>query len=168
MGKVKKVVKGTIKSFKREDKFKKALKTVENIMKYKEFKFTEKDYHRSLVKLTGQGDMRTVHSDLDMLEADNQIKKTRNNAYGTSNYQFTNNNQYHRYNTELARKRFIEGFKKAFQNLNALTMDELSEFIFEKDGLHDTPSQYKRLKWLIADGLIKRHEANPKLLFIKK
>ena len=62
-----------------------SLKTLENIMRYKEFDFTEKDYHRSLVRLTGQGDMRTVRSDLAMLEADNRIKKMRNNTHGTAN-----------------------------------------------------------------------------------
>ena len=63
---------------------------------------------------------------------------------------------------------FMEGFKEAFQNINALTVDELNEFIFCKDGLHDAQSQHKRLTWLIDEGLVERHEANPKLLFIRK
>jgi hypothetical protein len=150
------------------DKFEKALNTLENVMKYKEFGFSDKDYHKSLVRLTGQGDMRTVRSDLDMLEADNQIKKLRNNAHGTSQYQFNNNSQYHRYNTELAKKRFIEGFKEAFKDINALTVDELNGFIFDIEGLHDAQSQYKRLKWLITGGWVERHKANPKLLFTQK
>ena len=83
---VKKIVKGTVKSFKREDKFEKFLNTLSNIMKFKEFEFTEKDYHSRLVRLTGQGDMRTVHSDLEMLERDNQIKKVRNKSGGTKTY----------------------------------------------------------------------------------
>lgn len=168
VNKVKNVIKGTIKSYRREDKFEKSLKTLENVMRYKEFNFTEKDYHRSLVKLTGQGDMRTVRSDLEMLELDNRVRKMRNNAHGTKTYQFISNDQYHRYNTELAKERFLEGFKEAFQNINALTVDELNGFIFKKDGLHDVQSQHKRLKWLLLDGCVERHEANPKLLFIQK
>lgn len=162
-----KSVKNTFKSFRREDKFEKSLKILENLMKYKEFNFTEKDYHRSLVKLTGQGDMRTVRSDLEMLELDNRVKKMRNNSNGTKKYQFTCNNQYHRYNTELAKKRFLEGFKKAFQDINALTVDDLNGFIFTMDGLYDVHSQHKRLKWLILGGCVERHEANPKLLLMK-
>jgi hypothetical protein len=168
INKTKKLAKKTFKSFRRVDKFEKALNTLENVMKFKEFGFTDKDYHKCLVKLTGQGDMRTVRSDLAMLEADNRVKKLRNTAHGTSKYEFIINDQYHRYNTELARKRFIEGFKEAFQNLNALTVVELNDFIFDMDGLHDTQSQYKRLKWLIAEGYVERHEANPRLLFIQK
>lgn len=160
-------VKNTVKSFRREDKFEKSLKILENIMKYKEFNFTEKDYHKSLVKLTGQGDMRTVRSDLEMLELDNRVKKMRNNSNGTKTYQFTSNNQYHRYNTELAKERFLKGFKEAFQDINALTVYDLNGFIFKKYGLHDVQSQYKCLKWLLMEGCVERHEANPKLLLMK-
>jgi len=75
-----------IKTFKRVDKFEKALSTLENVMKFREFGFTDRDYHKCLVKRVGQGDMRTVRSDLVMLDADNRVKKLRNNAHGTSQY----------------------------------------------------------------------------------
>ena len=103
-----------------------------------------------------------------MLEADNRVKKMRNNAHGTVAYQFVENNQYHQYNTELAKTKFLEGFKEAFQDMDALTVDELNTFIFSKYELFDAKSQHKRLSWLVADGLVRRHEVNPKLLFIQK
>ena len=121
-----------------------------------------------MVKLTGQGDPRTVRSDLDMLVADNRIKKIRSNANGTVTYQFVENNQYHKYNSELACEKFLEGFKEAFKDVNAFTVDELNSFIFKRDGLYDAQSQYKRLNWLIEDGCVKRHEVNPRLLLIQK
>ena len=166
--KIKKAVKGTVKSFKREDKFNKALRILENVMKVEEFGFTDKKFYRDMVKLTGQGDPRTLRSDLDMLEADNRIKKIRSNAQGTATYQFVENNQYHKYNSELACEKFIEGFKEAFKDVNACTVDELNSFIFKRDGLYDAQSQHKRLNWLIEDGCVKRHEVNPRLLLIQK
>jgi hypothetical protein len=65
-----------------------------------------------------------------MLEVDNRIKKMRNNAHGTKKFQFTNNNQYYKFNGKLAKKKFLESFKQAFQK-HALTKEDLDGFIFE-------------------------------------
>jgi hypothetical protein len=168
MGKVRKVVNGTVKSFKHENKREKAERLLNLLMRYKEFGFTNKDYAKLLVILEGQGDPRTTSSDLKVLESRNLIKKMRNSAHGIVNYQFVNNDQYHKYNSDLACERFLEGFKVAFQDVDALNVDDLNEFIIREDGLYDGQSRNKRLNWLIRDGLVKRHKVNPQVLFIQK
>jgi hypothetical protein len=164
----KNIINSTVKSARRDDKLEKALRIIDNVMKFNEHGFTEKEYHNSLVKLTGQGDPRTVRSDLAMLKAVNKVKKLRNSAHGTEKYQFTNNDQYHKYNSDLAKNRFFEDFKKAFHDEDALTVNDLNEFIFKKYELYDGKSQHIYLKWLLADGLVNRHDVNPLLLFIQK
>lgn len=165
--KVKNVVNSTGKSVNRDVKLVKAVSVLENVMKWNEYGFTVRDYEKSLVKLTGQGDPRTVSSDLAMLESDNRVKKMRNSAHGTATYQFVDNNQYHKYNTDLAKTKFFKAFHSHFKDVDALKLDELNNLIFEKYGLFDAKSQNKYLRWLIADGCVKRHEVNPKLLFIE-
>jgi Fe2+ or Zn2+ uptake regulation protein len=168
VGKVRNVINGTVKSAKREAKLDKSVKILENVMKWNEHDFTVKEYQQSLARIEGQGDPRTARSDLAILESAGRVKKVRSNAHGTETYQFTENDQYHKYNTDLAKTKFLEDFEEAHQNQDAFTVNDLNMFISEKHGLYDAKSQYKRLKWLIDEGLVKRHEVNPKLLLIQK
>ena len=164
VGKVKSVVSGTVKSARRDDKYKKAERILENVMKWNEHGFTIKEYHKSLGKLEKQGDPRTARSDLDMLKADNRINKIRNSAHGTETYEFIENNQYYKYNTDFAKTKFFEAVKTHFHDVDEFRLDELNELIFSKYGLFDAKSQNRYLKWLIVDGYVKRHPVNPRLL----
>jgi Fe2+ or Zn2+ uptake regulation protein len=158
------VVVGTVKSHKREAKLDKAKKILKNLMKWNEHGFTVKEYHKSLSKLEKQGDPRTARSDLKMLEANGDIKKARSHSNGDLAYLFTNNDQYHKFNSELAKTKFIAAVKEHFFKDDAFTVNDLNTFIEEKYGLFDARSQNRYLKWLIADGLIRRHPVNSRLL----
>ena len=45
---------------------------------------------------------------------------------------------------------------------------DLNKFIFEKYELFDAESQNKRLRWLLDEGCVRRHDVNPRLLLIQK
>lgn len=162
--KAKNTVMGTVRSHKREDKFKKAEKILDNLMKWNEYGFTIKDYHNSLGKLKKQGDPRTAHTDLEMLEADNRVKKVRDGAHGMATYEFVENNVYHKFNSDLAKTKFFDDFKIEFHDVDSLNLDELNELIFDKYELFDARSQKKRVEWLIVDGYVKRHPVNSRIL----
>ena len=162
--KAKNTVMGTVRSHKREDKFKKAEKILDNLMKWNEHGFTIKDYHNSLGKLEKQGDPRTARTDLEMLKADNRVKKVRDGVHGMATYEFVENNVYHKFNSDLAKTKFFDDFKIEFHDVDALNLDELNELIFDKYELFDARSQKKRVEWLIVDGYVKRHPVNSRLL----
>jgi hypothetical protein len=166
--KVKKIRNGNRKSVKADAKLDKAERILNNLKKTNEHRFTIKEYSRSLAKLIGQGDPRTPRSDLKMLEADDLINKVRNNANGEETYEFTENTEYYKYNSDLAKTRFFADVKEKFVNDLAFTLDDLNEFIFEKYELFDASSQNKRLKWLLSEGLVRRHDVNPRILQVQK
>ena len=166
--KVKNVVNGNGKSGKVKAKLDKSERILNNLKKRYEHRFTNKEYGEPLAKLTGQGDNRTVRSDLETLEGAGLIKKVRSSANGVKTYEFTENTEYYKYNSDLGKTKFFDDFKEKFSDQDALTMDDLNKFILEKYELFDAQSQNKRLRWLLAEGLVRRHEVNPKLLFIQK
>ena len=163
-----KIINGTVKSVKYRAKLDKAEKVLDNVMKWNEHGFTIKEYVKSLAKLIGQGDPRTPRSDLKTLEAAGLIKKVRSGVHGVETYEFIENDQYHLYNSDLAKIRFFDDVKEKFFKDDAFKLDDLNEFIFEKYGLFDVRSQNKRLNWLLAGGLVRRHEVNPRLILIQK
>ena len=165
--KVKNIGGGIVKSHKREEKREKAEEVLDNIKKWNEHGCTVKTYASALVVLKGQGDPRTPLSDLEALENTGLIKKIRNSAHGTSAYEFIENNQYYKYNTEFAKTKFLKAFKTHFNNVDEFRLDELNDLIFSEYGLFDAKSQNRYLNWLIADGYVKRHPVNPRLLLIE-
>ena len=166
--KAKKVRNGNGKSGKAKAKLDKAERILNNLKKRYEHRFTNKEYREPLAKLTGQGDHRTVRSDLKTLEGAGLIRKVRSGAHGVETYEFTDNDLYHLYNNDSGKTRFFDDVKEKFFMDDAFTVDDLNEFIFEKYELFDDESQNKRLKWLIDEGLVKRHPVNPQILEIQK
>ena len=164
----KKAINGNGKSGKVKAKLDKSERILNNLKKRYEHRFTNKEYGEPLAKLTGQGDNRTVRSDLETLEGAGLIKKVRSSANGVKTYEFTENTEYYKYNSDLGKTKFFDDFKEKFSDQDALTMDDLNKFILEKYELFDAQSQNKRLRWLLDEGYVKRHEVNPKLLFIQK
>ena len=156
------------KSGKAKAKADKAERILNNLKKRYEHRFTIKDYREPLAKLKKQGDDRTARSDLKMLEAAGLIRKVRSGAHGVETYKFTNNDLYPLYNNDSGKTRFFDDVKEKFFMDDEFRVEDLNEFIFEKYELFDDESQNKRLKWLIDDGLVKRHPVNPRILEIQK
>ena len=68
----------------------------------------------------------------------------------------------------MAKTRLFDDFKEKFSDQDAFKLVDLNDFIFEKYELFDAESQNKRLNWLLAEGYVKRHDVNPRLLIIQK
>ena len=168
VGKARKLRDGKGKSVKAEAKLDKAERILNNLKKRYEHRFTNEDYEEPLSKFTKQGDERTVRSDLKVLEAAGLIKKVRSSANGEETYEFTENNQYHLYNNDLAKNRFFDDVKEKFFMDDEFRVKDLNDFIFEKYEFFDDESQNKRLKWLISEGLVTRHPVNPHILKVQK
>ena len=130
--KARKVINGTVKSAKYKAKLDKADMVLDNVKRWNEHTFTVKFYVNSLVNLTGQGDPRTPRSDLKVLEAAGRIRKVRSSAHGITAYEFVENTEYYKYNSDLAKTRFFDDVKEKFFMDNEFTVEDLNEFIFEK------------------------------------
>ena len=168
VGKVKKISDGKGKSGKAKAKLDKAERILNNLKRRYEHRFTNREYGEPLAKLEKQGDDRTVRSDLKTLKAAGLIKKVRSSANGEETYEFTENTEYYKYNSDLGKTRFFDDFKEKFSDQDAFKLDDLNKFIFEKYELFDDESQNKRLRWLLDEGCVRRHDVNPRLLIIQK
>lgn len=151
--------KRTKKVNKSTNKLNKAVSILDELKKFKETSFTEQDYKTVLIKVLGQGDNRTVKSDLELLKNAELIRTERKTGLnGIIRYYFVENKLYNEYQGEAANRNFIVKAREMLKDRMQVTRDELEQFISDITGLSDSDSVLDRLDTLELIGLIEQIE----------